>query len=102
MGRPSKYGEPTTAIRIPASKLPLVLETLEQGFVQNYEDAIDDVLDGLVEQYLQRCEDLDIDPKNFLLRLIFRDLCDKLDQYPQREQHKFVVWLCDRYLVGDK
>lgn len=100
MGRPSKFGEPTTAIRVPESKLSLIQQALDRGFVQNSENVDEDLLEGLVQQTLARCEAEGVNPRKLLLHLIFRDLCEKLDRFPERDQHEFVARICDRYL-GD-
>lgn len=102
MARPSKYGEPTTAIRVPESKLSLIQQALDQGFVQNPEGPDDAFLEEMVQKTLARCEEVGASPRKLLLHLIFRDLCEKLDRFPEPDQHEFVARICARYLVGDK
>lgn len=99
MGRPSKYGEPTEAIRIPASKLSDVQKVIDGSFVQN---SVDDALvEELVDKILQRCQEEEADPRKLLLYMTFKDLCETLDRFSHREQMEFVARLCDRYLIEE-
>jgi hypothetical protein len=99
MARPSKYGEPTEAIRVPASKLAEVQQLIAGGFVQNSDNDV--LVERLVNQALQRCEDEGVSPRSLLLYMTFQDLCQTLDRFSHREQMEFVARLCDRYLLKD-
>ena len=100
MGRPSKFGEKTTAIRVPESKLPTIQQILEggdPGFVQN-DDAI---VDRLVGDAIALCESRGLDPRGLVIHLMYRDLCEKLDRCSRPEQRQFIAQLVERYM-GDK
>lgn len=96
MARPSKYGEKTEAIRVPVSKLEAVKQAIsDQGFVQNSDAVVED----LVDQVLNRCEEEGLPARAFLLHLLLRDLCERLDRFDRVEQRQFVARLIERYLT---
>ena len=99
MGRPSKFGEKTTAIRVPESKLPTIQQILEggdPGFVQN-DDAI---VDRLVQDAVNQCESLGLNPRAFVLALLMQSVCEKLDRCNPPEQQQFIAQLIERYMGG--
>ena len=96
MGRPSKFGEPTEAIRVPISKLPEVQSVIEGRFVQNSD--FEQQVESLVEHTLNRCEEEGVSSRRLLLLLLFEDLCQTLDRFSKQERMEFVARLVDRYI----
>ncbi len=98
MGRPSKFGEKTTAIRVPASKLAAIQQIVEgtdPNFVQNPD------LGQLLSGILATCQGQGISPHDLLLYWLYRDLISKLDRMPPPMQQQFCAWLVERYLGGN-
>lgn len=97
MGRPSRFGEKTRAIRVPESKLPTIQQILEggdPGFVRN-DDAI---VDRLVQDAIDMCESRGLDPRALMLSLLMQSVCEKLDRCHPPEQQQFIAQLIERYL----
>lgn len=94
MGRPSKFGERTEAIRVPVSKLLQVQQVISgESFVQNSDEEVE----RLVESTLRRCEEEGLPARKLLLFLILEDLCQTLEKFSRQERNEFCVRLLERH-----
>ena len=57
--------------------------------------------DELAEQTLKDLEIQGIDPKEFLLRLLFRQTANTLHKFSEKHQEKFVLWIVEEFISND-